>query len=139
MAKMSRDEKIFKLGKVITDRKEILLGLEKMSTEAPEYWGIDCGLQYAERRYGKEVADHCLDLALKMGKRKPRTFAQLKKMSGYDDGHLENVLEALCQASLVEWHFENLDGKNPNHKKRWVLDKMSLYSSCAMRVLPASL
>ena len=139
MAKMSRDEKIFKLGKVITDRKEILLGLEKMSTEAPEYWGIDCGLQYAERRYGKEVADHCLDLALKMGKRKPRTFAQLKKMSGYDDGHLETVLEALCQASLVEWHFENLDGKNPNHEKRWVLDKMSLYSSCVMKDLPASL
>ena len=60
-------------------------------------------------------------------------------MSGYDDGHLENVLEALCQASLVEWHFENLDGKNLNHEKRWVLDKMSLYSSCVMKDLPASL
>ena len=50
MANLSRDEKIFKLGKIITDRKEILLGLEKMSTDAPEYWGIDCGMQYAERR-----------------------------------------------------------------------------------------
>ena len=122
MAKLTRDEKIFRLGKIITDRKEILLGLEKMSPEAPEYWGIDCGIQYAERRYGKEVADHCLDLALKMGKRKPKTFAQLKKLCGWDDEHLETVLEALCQASLVEWHFENLDGKNPNHEKRWVLD-----------------
>ena len=71
MAALTRDEKIFKLGKIITDRKEILLGLEKMSTDSPEYWGIDCGLQYAERRYGKEVAEACLDLALKMGKRKP--------------------------------------------------------------------
>ena len=52
MAKLTRDEKIFRLGKIITDRKEILLGLEKMSPEAPEYWGIDCGIQYAERRYG---------------------------------------------------------------------------------------
>lgn len=136
MAKMSRDEKIFKLGKVITDRKEILLGLEKMSTEAPEYWGIDCGLQYAERRYGKEVADHCLDLALKMGKRKPRTFAQLKKMSGYDDEHLGTVLEALCQASLVEWHFENLDGRNPNHEKRWVLDMFVPGSAEIMNMRP---
>ena len=72
MAQMTRDEKIFKLGKIITDRKEILLGLEKMSTEAPEYWGIDCGMQYAERRYGKEVADHCLDLALKWASASPR-------------------------------------------------------------------
>jgi len=120
--KLTRDEKIFKLGKMITDRKEILLGIEKMSLDAPEYWGIDCGLQYAERRYGKQVADDGLDLALKMGKRKPKTWAQLKKLSGFDDAHLEKVLEGLCQASLVEWHFENLDGKNPNHEKRWVVD-----------------
>ncbi len=123
MAKaMTRDEKIFKLGKIITDRKEVLLGLEKVSTESPEYWGIDCGLQYAERRYGKKVADDCLDTALKMGKRKPKTFAQMKKLTGYDDEYLKLVLEALCQVSLVEWHFENLDGKNPQHEKRWVLD-----------------
>ena len=82
---LTRDEKIFKLGKIITDRKEILLGLEKMSTDAPEYWGIDCGLQYAERRYGKKVADDCLDIALKMGKRKPKTFAQIKALSGITD------------------------------------------------------
>ncbi|MBQ3663274.1 MAG: FAD-dependent oxidoreductase [Clostridia bacterium] len=123
MAKeLTRDQKIFKLGKIITDRKEILLGLEKMSVNAPEYWGIDCGLQYAERRYGRSIADDCLDTALKMGKRKPKTFAQMKELTGYDDEHLTTVLEALCQASLVEWHFENLDGKNPNHERRWVLD-----------------
>ena len=136
MAELTRDEKIFKLGKIITDRKEILLGMEKMSVDSPEYWGIDCGLQYAERRYGKEVADHCLDLALKMGKRKPKTFAQLKKLSGYDEPHLETVLEALCQASLVEWHFENLDGKNPNHEKRWVLDMFVPGSAEIMTMRP---
>ncbi|MBR5740019.1 MAG: pyridine nucleotide-disulfide oxidoreductase, partial [Firmicutes bacterium] len=123
MAKeLTRDQKIFKLGKIITDRKEILLGLEKMSINAPEYWGIDCGLQYAERRYGKDIADDCLDTALKMGKRKPKTFAQLKELTGYDDEHLKTVLEALCQVSLVEFHNENLDGNNPNHERRWVLD-----------------
>ena len=136
MAELTRDEKIFRLGKIITDRKEILLGLEKMSVDAPEYWGIDCGLQYAERRYGKQVADDCLDLALKMGKRKPKTFAQLKKLSGYDDQRLETVLEALCQASLVEWHFENLDGKNPKHEKRWVLDMFVPGSAEIMTMRP---
>ena len=122
MAQLTRDQKIAKLALVITDRKEALLRMEKITPESPEYWGIDCGLQYAERRYGKAVADDCLDVALLMGKRKPKTFAQLKKLSGFDDARLELTLEALCQVSLVEWHFENLDGKNPNHEKRWVLD-----------------
>ncbi|MBR5641483.1 MAG: NAD(P)-binding protein, partial [Firmicutes bacterium] len=119
---MTRDEKIAKLGKIITDRKEVLLGLEKVTPEAPEYWGIDCGLQYVVRRYGKDVETDCLDTALLMGKRKPKTFEQLKKLTGYDDERLKITLEALCQASLVEFHKENLDGKNPNHEMRWVLD-----------------
>ena len=34
---LSHDEKIFKLTKIITDRKEILLGLEKPSKDSPEY------------------------------------------------------------------------------------------------------
>ncbi|MCR4668509.1 MAG: FAD-dependent oxidoreductase [Clostridia bacterium] len=123
MAKtLTHDEKIFKLLKIITDRKEILLGLEKPSKDSPEYWGIDSGYQYAVRRYGEEIAEDCLDTALKMGKRKPKTFAQLKELTGYSDEHLETVLDALCQFSLVEFHYENLDGKNPNHEKRWVLD-----------------
>ncbi|MCR4804683.1 MAG: FAD-dependent oxidoreductase [Clostridia bacterium] len=122
MATLTRDQKIFKLGKIITDRKEILLGLEKMSVDAPEYWGIDCGMQYVVRRYGKDVETDCLDTALLMGKRKPKTFEQLKKLTGYDDERLKLTLEALCQASLVEFHKENLDGKNPNHEMRWVLD-----------------
>ena len=32
---MTRDEKIAKLGKIITDRKEVLLGLEKVTPDAP--------------------------------------------------------------------------------------------------------
>ena len=119
---MTRDEKIFKLAKIITDRKDVLLGLEKVSTDSPEYWGIDCGYQYIVRRYGQNIADDCLDAALKMGKRKPRTFAVMKELTGYDDEHLKTVLEALGQFGLVEWHNENLDGKNPNHERRYVLD-----------------
>ena len=119
---LTRDQKIAKLGKIITDRKEALLGLEKITPDSPEYWGIDCGLQYVTRRYGKAVEEDCLDTALLMGKRKPKTFAQMQKLTGYDDERLKITLEALCQASLVEFHKENLDGKNPNHETRWVLD-----------------
>ena len=136
MAEMTRDEKIFKLAKIITDRKEILLGMEKMSKNAPEYWGIDCGLQYVERRYGKDIETEALDLALKMGKRKPKTFAQLKALCGLEDERLKTVLEALCQSSLVEWHFENLDGKNPQHEQRWVLDMFVPGSAEIMMMRP---
>ena len=68
------------------------------------------------------MEEDCLDTALLMGKRKPKTFAQMQKLTGYDDERLKITLEALCQASLVEFHKENLDGKNPNHETRWVLD-----------------
>ena len=78
---LSHDEKIFKLTKIITDRKEILLGLEKPSKDSPEYWGFDCGYQYIVRRYGKEIAEECLDTALVMGKRKPITFAKMKQLT----------------------------------------------------------
>ena len=120
---LTHDEKIFKLTKIITDRKEILLGLEKPSKDSPEYWGFDCGYQYIVRRYGKDIAEDCLDLALMMGKRKPRFYADLKEMTGWEDDHLNKVLEAICQFGLVEFHNENLDGKNPNHERRWVLDQ----------------
>ena len=69
---LSHDEKIFKLTKIITDRKEILLGLEKPSKDSPEYWGMDSGYQYVVRRYGKDIAEDALDAALVMGKRKPK-------------------------------------------------------------------
>ncbi len=137
MAKtLTRDEKIFKLGKIITDRKEILLGLEKVTLDSPEYWGIDCGLQYAERKFGKAVADDCLDAALTMGKRKPRTFAEMKKLTGFDDKRLEATLEGLSHSGLVEWHYENLDGKNPQHEIRWVLDMFVPGSAEIMMMQP---
>ncbi len=119
---MTRDEKIFKLGKKITDRAAVMLGKEKLTTEAPEYWGIDCGLKHAADLYGQKVADDGLDMLLTMKKRVPLTKAQLIENTGFSSEYLDTVLEAMCQASLIEYHKENLDGKNPNHETRWVLD-----------------
>ena len=99
---LSHDEKIFKLIKIITDRKEILLGLEKPSKDSPEYWGMDSGYQYVVRRYGKDIAEDALDAALVMGKRKPKTFAQMRELTGFDDEHLKTCLEALGQFGHVE-------------------------------------
>ena len=119
MAKeLTRDEKIYKLGKEITDRKDILLGLEKMSHNSPEYWGIATGLT----RYPDDV-DTLLDVALVMKKRIPQTFEQMcAKLPKMDPAVVQDSLDKLSDIGLIEYHWENLDGKNPEHKKRWVLD-----------------
>ena len=119
---MTRDEKIFKLAKTITDRKEALLGIEKLSTNSPEYWGINSALLVVREKYGEKCEQDALDLALKMKKRKPVTFGTLKERTGWDDARLSKALECISNCGLVEYHWENLDGKNPNHEKRWVLD-----------------
>ena len=119
---MTRDEKIFKLAKEITDRAKVLLGLEKVTTDSPEYWGIDSALKFVANKYGRKMSEDVLDLALCMKKRVPMTFAQMQKKTGLETSHLEKVLAAISDCGLVEYHWENLDGKNPAHEKRWVLD-----------------
>lgn len=119
---MTRDEKIFKLAKEITDRAKVLLGLEKVTTDSPEYWGIDSALKFVADKYGRKMSEDVLDLALCMKKRVPMTFAQMQKKTGLETSHLEKVLAAISDCGLVEYHRENLDGKNPAHEKRWVLD-----------------
>lgn len=101
-------EKIVKLGKKITDR--VPAKLHGITVEDPEYWGL-AGI----------VTDEMADLALKMDVRKPLTFAQLQKLSGMEKEPLEKLLGEMSLVGLLEYNWENLDGKNPNHEKRWVL------------------
>ncbi|MDD5824190.1 MAG: FAD-dependent oxidoreductase [Firmicutes bacterium] len=104
-------EVIAKLGKHITDRIPQKLGLEKITADDPEYWGLAC-----------IISDEEAELALKMPVRKPMTFEQIKKASGIeDDAKLQELLDHMSWTGLLEYHRENLDGKNPNHEKRWVL------------------
>ena len=56
---MTRDEKIYKLAKVITDRKEALLGIEKLSPDSPEYWGINRALIFVRDKYGVKWSQNC--------------------------------------------------------------------------------
>ena len=92
---MTRDEKIFKLAKEITDRAKVLLGLEKVTTDSPEYWGIDSALKFVADKYGRKMSEDVLDLALCMKKRVPMTFAQMQKKTGLETSHLEKVLAAI--------------------------------------------
>jgi len=120
---MTRDEKIAKLGKKITDRADVLLGKAKINPDAPEYWGIDSALKFVAYKYDQQMSDDCLDVLQTMAKRVPMTIEALsEKNPQFDRERLLAVMQAVSESGLVEFHWENLDGKNPNHEKRWVLD-----------------
>ncbi|WP_174819721.1 FAD-dependent oxidoreductase [Pseudobutyrivibrio xylanivorans] len=98
---------ILKLGKVITDRAKIKLGLQKITKYDPEYWAV------ANLAPTKEIAE----LALSMGGiRKPKTFKQLLEITGLDEKTLEERLEKASWTGLLEWNYEN-----EAHEKQWVL------------------
>ena len=98
-------EKILKLGSMITNR----IGL-KATVDDPEYWGLDA-----------LVTDEMADVALKMGVRKPKTIEQLMKLTKMEREPLQKLLDEMAWLGLIEYNWENLDGKNPNHEKRYIL------------------
>ena len=105
-------EPIAKLGKMITDRIPQKLGLKKITKDDPEYWALSA-----------IVSDEEAELALKLGVRKPKTFKQIQELSGLETEKLEKMLEHMSWTGILEYNWENLDGENPNHEKRWVLPR----------------
>ena len=99
-------EPIIKLGRMITDRIPIVLGFQKITKQDPEYWAVATICP----------TDEMAEVALKMKKRVPRTFADMKKLTGMDDEYLTNLLEQMSENGLIEWNYEN-----PQHEKQWVL------------------
>lgn len=53
---MTKDEKIAKLGKVITDRATVLLGKDKITPDSPEYLGINSALKFTAVKYDEKMA-----------------------------------------------------------------------------------
>ena len=107
--KIPRDEhpreNLLKLGSMITNR----IGLKAMADD-PEYWGL-----------ASVMTDEMVEVALKMGVRKPKTTEQLMKLTKMERKPLEKLLTEMAWLGIVEYNWENLDGKNPNHEKRWIL------------------
>ena len=107
--KIPRDEhpreNLLKLGSMITNR----IGL-KATADDPEYWGL-----------ASVMTDEMVEVALKMGVRKPKTTEQLMKLTKMEREPLEKLLTEMAWLGIVEYNWENLDGRNPNHEKRWIL------------------
>ena len=98
-------EPIAKLAKMITNRIPIALGIEKIKKEDAEYWGLDALL-----------TDEQAEVALSMGRRKPRTLDEVVKLCGKDRATTEKILEELSVMGIVEYNWEN-----PQHEKQYLV------------------
>ena len=98
-------EPIAKLGKKITDRIPQKLGLKKITRNDPEYWGL-AGV----------LTDEEAELAVKLGVRKPKTLAEIVKLSGLEEKKCEALLEEMSRKGPLEYNWEN-----PKHEKQYVL------------------
>ena len=98
-------EPVAKLAKMITDRVPIVLGLEKITKDSPEYIGLSA-----------ICTDEMAEIAMKMGKRKPRTMEDMIRLTGRDKEYLDDILQKMSVNGLIEYNWEN-----PQHEKQYVL------------------
>ena len=98
-------EPILKLGKMITNRIPIALGLQDITKDDPEYWGLDMLL-----------TDEQAEVALAMGRRKPKTLEEVVKVSGKDRAVVEKALHEMSVMGIVEYNWEN-----PKHEKQYLV------------------
>ena len=79
--------------------------MEKLTVNDPEYWGL-AGV----------LTDEEAELAVKLGVRKPKTLAEIMKLSGLEEKKCEALLEEMSRKGLLEYNWEN-----PKHEKQYVL------------------
>ena len=92
-------EPLARLAKVITDRAAVKLGKEKITKESPEYWGI----------YNLVTDEQC-EIALKMDKRKPKTFKEMQALCPeYTAEELQKHLDEMAYNGIIEYNNENAE------------------------------
>lgn len=98
-------------GEVLSEAQKITdrIGVKVQPTD-PEYWGL-----------ASVMTDEEAALTAHMKVRKPLTFAQLQQACGMEASKLQQMLDTLAVKGIIEYNWENLDGQNPNHEKRYVL------------------
>ncbi len=103
---------VLREGAKITDRIPIKLHLHKTTPEDPEYWGLAAVMTEEEA----ELIRH-------MKVRAPETLDQVVKGSKMDPERVQELLDDLSYKGILEFNWENLDGKNPTHERRYVLPR----------------
>ena len=97
-------EILFDLGKMITDRLPYKFGIKRLTENDPEYIILDRACS----------SDEIAEVMLKMGLRKPKTTAEIAKLTGKSEAKIEELLTDAANHGIVEYHWEN-----PAHEKQW--------------------
>ena len=97
-------EILFELGKMITDRLPYKFGVKRLTENDPEYIILDRACSN----------DEIAEVMLKMGLRKPKTTAEIAKLTGKSEARIEELLTDAANHGIVEYHWEN-----PRHEKQW--------------------
>ena len=97
---VTNKEKLFALGRKMTDRIPQKLGLVKLTEEDPEFWGLVNILD-----------DDMVDIALAMpSHRKPASFEEIKALTGWtDEKKLSDTLFEMSCIGILEYNWENED------------------------------
>ena len=103
---------VLREGVKITDRIPVKLHLHKVTADDPEYWGLAAVMTEEEA----ELLKH-------MKVRVPETVQQVVDGSGMEPERVQQLLDDLSYKGIIEFNWENLDGKNPNHERRYVLPR----------------
>jgi len=97
-------EILFDLGKMITDRLPYKFGIKRLTEEDPEYIILDRACSN----------DEIAEVMLKMGLRKPKTTAEIAKLTGKSEERIVELLTDAAMHGIVEYNWEN-----PQHEKQW--------------------
>ncbi len=97
-------EILFDLGKMITDRLPYKFGLKRLTETDPEYIILDRAC----------TSDEIAEVMLKMELRKPKTTAQIAKLTGKSEDRIVELLTDAAMHGIVEYNYEN-----PQHEKQW--------------------
>jgi NADPH-dependent glutamate synthase beta subunit-like oxidoreductase len=89
---------------MITDRLPYKFGLKRLTENDPEYIILDRACS----------SDEIAEVMLKMGLRKPKTTAEIAKLTGKPEARIEELLTDAANHGIVEYHWEN-----PQHEKQW--------------------
>ena len=100
-------ELILQLGKKLTDRSTIKLGLEKLDENSPEYYGL-----------AAVVTDEMAEIALKMDVRVAATAEEIAARAGKDTAYVKDMLDKMSMVGLLEFHYEDND-----RVKKWTLPR----------------
>ncbi|MBQ6410403.1 MAG: 4Fe-4S binding protein, partial [Atopobiaceae bacterium] len=84
--------------------------LVKIGQDDPDYWGL-----------ASVMTEEEAELCAHMKRRVPEFFEEVVAGTGWDEERVQSVLDDLCRKGIIEYNWENLDGRNPDHRKRYVL------------------